>query len=211
MDAGSAPIGPVRARKCLQMTKEELERYLSQGLTLEQIGRMVGRHASTIGYHAKKHGLVAVHHDKYAGKGGLREEVLKGMAEAGMSWAEMARELDRSQSTIRYWLRKYGLWPLGATGRRAEARRAREQGLRYAELECLRHGRTTFILENRGYHRCMKCRMERVAAWRRRAKRRLIEVAGGACVICGYDATRGRCSSIISIRPRRPSRLAAKG
>jgi hypothetical protein len=26
-----------------------------------------------------------------------------------------------------------------------------------------------------------------VAEWRRRAKRRLIEAAGGRCVICGYD------------------------
>lgn len=173
------------------MSKEELKQYLAQGLSLEQIGRRVGRHPSTIGYHAKKHGLTAVHHDKYAGKGGLPEEMLRKMVEAGMGWAEMARELDRSKSTVRYWLRKYRLWPLPASGRRGEARCAREQGLRYAELECSRHGRTTFILENRGYHRCKKCRMERVSEWRRRAKRRLIEAAGGACVLCGYDAYPG--------------------
>jgi hypothetical protein len=169
------------------MKKEFLEQCLAEGLSLEQIGSRVGRHPSTIGYHLKKHGLKPVHHDKYAGRGGLSREVLKSMVERDMSWSEMARELDRSQSTVRYWLKKYGLWPLPMTGRRADARRAREQGLRYAELECSRHGRTRFILENRGYHRCVKCRAERVSAWRRRAKRRLIETAGGACVLCGYD------------------------
>jgi hypothetical protein len=29
--------------------------------------------------------------------------------------------------------------------------------------------------------------MERVAEWRRRAKRRLVEEAGGRCSLCGYD------------------------
>lgn len=103
----------------------------------------------------------------------------------------MARTLDRSQSTVRHWLKKYGLWPLPATGRRAEARRARELGSRYAILQCIHHGRTRFILENRGYHRCVKCRAERVSAWRRRAKRRLVEAAGGSCALCGYARFRG--------------------
>jgi 5-methylcytosine-specific restriction endonuclease McrA len=33
----------------------------------------------------------------------------------------------------------------------------------------------------------MKCRGEDVAAWRRRAKKSLVEEAGGKCQICGYD------------------------
>jgi 5-methylcytosine-specific restriction endonuclease McrA len=48
-----------------------------------------------------------------------------------------------------------------------------------------------FILEGRGYYRCKKCRMERVSEWRRRTKRRLLQTAGGACVLCGYDTYPG--------------------
>jgi 5-methylcytosine-specific restriction endonuclease McrA len=33
----------------------------------------------------------------------------------------------------------------------------------------------------------MKCRREDVSAWRRRAKQRLVEEAGGKCKACGYD------------------------
>lgn len=39
-----------------------LQRYLEDGLSLEQIGGLVNRHASTVGYWLKKHGLVAAKH-----------------------------------------------------------------------------------------------------------------------------------------------------
>ena len=47
------------------------------------------------------------------------------------------------------------------------------------------------MLEGRGYYRCKECRKQRVIEWRRRAKQRLIEEAGGACRICGYDRYSG--------------------
>jgi hypothetical protein len=99
----------------------------------------------------------------------------------------MARELDRSLSTVRHWLKKYGLWPLLGTVRRTEARRAKELGLKRVELECRSHGRTEFILEGRGQYRCLKCRREAVIKWRRNTKLRLVEEAGGRCALCGYD------------------------
>ena len=52
------------------MTKEELERYLADGLTLREIGERTGKHLTTVGYWVKKHGLRAVFKDKYAAKGG---------------------------------------------------------------------------------------------------------------------------------------------
>jgi transposase len=168
------------------MKKEELERYLAEGLSLEQIGQRVGLEKSTVSYHLKKHGLQPVHQAKYASKGGIAREVLQPMVQEGISAGTMARRLDRSYSTVRHWLKRYGLWPLPATIRRGEARLARERGLRYVELECSKHGRTKFILEGRGYHRCTRCRAERVSEWRRRVKRRLMESAGGGCFLCGY-------------------------
>ena len=168
------------------MTKEQLERYLAEGLSLEQIGRRVDRNPSTISYHLKKHGLKPVNQGKHANKGRISEEDLRILVTEGATLSEMAEELDRSVATIRHWLKKYGLTADGSR-RRALAREARRTGRKHAFLECGHHGLTKFVLEGRGYFRCMKCRRVRVSEWRRRLKRRLVEEAGGACIICGYD------------------------
>jgi hypothetical protein len=168
------------------MTKEKLERYLAEGLSLEQIGKREGRNPSTISYHLKKHGLKPVG-KKFAAKGPIDRETLEQMIDEELSVHQMARRLGRNESSIRHWLIKHDLWPLPSVGRRVEAKRARERGERYVEMECPKHGRTVFILEGRGYHRCTRCRIERVSEWRRRVKRKLIDAAGGECVLCGYD------------------------
>jgi IS30 family transposase len=54
------------------MDRELLERYLKQGLSLPQIGALIGRDPSTVGYWVQKHGLVANGRAKYAPRGGLR-------------------------------------------------------------------------------------------------------------------------------------------
>jgi len=162
------------------MTKEELEGYLAEGLSLEQIGVRMGREKSTISYHLKKHGLKPVG-AKYANKGALPKDVLEAMVDEELPLSEMARRLDRNISSVRHWLVKYGLWPLPSGKRRAEARCARELGLKRVEMDCHHHGRTEFILEGGGSYRCMKCRREAVIRWRRNAKLRLVKEAGGRC------------------------------
>ncbi|MGH2957173.1 MAG: helix-turn-helix domain-containing protein [Solirubrobacterales bacterium] len=169
------------------MRKKELELHLAQGLSLEAIGRLVGKHPTTVAYHVKKHGLAAVNRERFAGRGGLTREQLEGLIEEGLTLREMAASLDRSISTIRYWLRRHRLARELGGVKRTEARKAREAGARYTVLGCRHHGRTRFILEGRGTYRCMRCRAERVVAWRRRAKLKLIEEAGGECRMCGYD------------------------
>lgn len=168
------------------MEKELLERYLAEGLSLEQIGKRVGRNPSTISYHLKKHGLKPVNHGKHANKGTISEDDLRLLVNDGATLREMAAVLDRSVATTRHWLKKYGLTGDGAR-RRALARQARITGQKFATLECAHHGLTRFVLEGRGYFRCMKCRQERVSEWRRRVKRKLVAEAGGACLICGYE------------------------
>jgi DNA-binding CsgD family transcriptional regulator len=168
------------------MSKEELERYLAEGLSLEQIGKRVGRNPSTVSHHLKKHGLKPVNQGKHANKGRLSEEDLRMLVEGGATLREMAVALDRSVATIRHWLTKYGLTAEGSR-RRSLSRKARLTGEKYATLECEHHGLAKFVLEGRGYFRCIQCRKERVSEWRRRVKRRLVDEAGGACLICGYD------------------------
>ena len=53
--------------------------------------------------------------------------------------------------------------------------------------ECKHHGKTEFILENRGYYRCRICRSECVTKRRKQLKKDAVAYKGGKCVLCGYD------------------------
>jgi transposase len=162
-----------------------LERYLRQGLSLEKIGELTGRHPSTVGYWVKQHGLAAVHRDRHAPRGGIDKTRLSELVDAGFSTRQIAERLGLSHSTVRHWLRRHGL-------RTARARREDSHGARGVdpprkELACHRHGVTEFWLDNRGIYRCLRCRSQAVARRRRRLKQILVADAGGRCSICGYD------------------------
>ena len=163
------------------MERTFLEEQLAAGRSLEQIGAMVGKDPSTVGYWVRKHGLVAVGRDRHAARGGLSREVLSDLVAAGLSLREVAERCGVSVSTVRHWLKRYGL-------KTASARQPLPAEMpRYTERTCRTHGQTRFILENRGYYRCVRCRMERVAARRKKVKEILVAEAGGHCVMCGYD------------------------
>lgn len=162
------------------MDRTELEQLLAQGLSLEQIGGIVGRDASTVGYWVKKHGLRAVHRARHAPRGGIAESTLRAFVADGLTQREMAERLDLSVGTVRHWLTRYGLktarrhWPM--PGERPP----------YIRRPCRRHGWTDFI-DSGGRYRCVRCRSEAVAGRRRRVKEILVNEAGGRCEICGYD------------------------
>ena len=58
---------------------------------------------------------------------------------------------------------------------------------RYIIRNCKHHGDVKFILENRGYYRCTKCRMDAVSRKRKKLKKDLVEYKGGKCEKCGYN------------------------
>lgn len=182
------------------MDRDQLEQSLGDGLSLEQIGAAVGRHPSTVAYWLKKHGLVANGHEKHSPKGALPREELEALVAASETLAAMAEAFNVSIRTIRYWVERYGL-PRPHSIRRTEIERAVEEGRRTLLRDCRRHGWTVFVIENRGYARCRRCRMERVADWRRRAKAKLIAGAGGECRLCGYD----RCQAALQFHHLDPS------
>jgi transposase len=171
------------------MDRASLEQLLGQGLSLAEIGRRVGRHEATVSYWLKKYGLDAVKHAKHEAKGGLTLGELTPLVNAGMSIAEIAEAVGRSKATVRHWLARYGLKTHGALGRRVrvEAARAQEAGLEVTVLECKQHGKTAFVLDQRGYYRCKRCRSASVSRRRRRVKELLVAEAGGACCVCGYS------------------------
>lgn len=81
------------------MDRGMLERHLERGLSLSQIGVLVNRDPSTVGYWIKKYGLVANGKTAHAPRGGIDEEVLEIMCEDGGTLDEIAQQLDRSMST----------------------------------------------------------------------------------------------------------------
>jgi len=172
------------------MRKEDLQRYLAEGLSLEQIASRVNRHPSTVGYHLKKHGLKAVGHDRHAPNGRVDPDRLRELIGSGASIHGAAEELGVAYTTVRHWIRRLGL----ETERMARLKKTREasrDGTNQALLNCPNHGETPFIKSPSGAFRCKKCRAEAVSRYRRRVKERLIERAGGCCQICGYDSHPG--------------------
>ena len=120
---------------------------------------------------------------KFAPRGAPDRCQLKALAASGAPLREIARELDRSIATVRYWLRRWDIPRRDARLTRVDPATAVREVMR----ECPRHGRTVYRLDRRGTYRCVVCGQERVAERRRAIKRILIEEAGGRCSACGYD------------------------
>jgi transposase len=168
------------------VNREQLNAYLEQGLSLDRIGELVGRHPSTVSYWLRKFGLIPNGRAKHAARGGLDRERLAILVSEGRPIREIAEAFDVSSATVRYWIARYGLpQPMRVRGEPAEA--AKRRGERTIVRDCKSHGETVFVIENSGRVRCRRCRMEAVSTWRRRMKKRLVEEAGGSCAICGYD------------------------
>lgn len=168
------------------MDRAVLADLLAQGRSLEEIGRLVGRHASTVGYWVEKHGLEAVHREKHRPRGGLAREQLATQVARGLSTAQLAEHFAISQATVRHWLKRYGM----ETRRAERYREARAVGKLAGDivlLNCPHHGRTEFKRRPDKGYRCLRCRSEAVSRRRRRVKAILVEDAGGRCRACGYD------------------------
>jgi IS30 family transposase len=113
------------------MDRDQLKQWLDEGLSLPQIGALVNRDPSTVGYWVQKHGLVANGKAKYAPRGGLTREQLKPLVESRATLEEMSLAVDRSVSTVRHWLNKFGLEGKALRGRRPRvSREAIEAALR---------------------------------------------------------------------------------
>jgi transposase-like protein len=167
------------------MERALLEAQLEAGRSLEQIGRLVGKHPSTVGYWVTKHGLVAVNRDKNAPKGCVEPAEFARLVKLGLTRAELARKLEISTTTVSYWLRKLGLTTRRGTTI-SETVAAREAGLKTLRRTCRKHGAGTFFLTRRGLYQCSRCRSEAVVARRRRVKAILVAESGGCCRRCGF-------------------------
>ncbi len=180
----------------MPVERAQLEHFLEDGLSLAEIGRRTGRHESTVAYWIAQHGLEPNGRERHAAKGAIRRERLEELVNEGLSTAQIAGVVGRTPTTTRHWLREYGL-----RTRWTERRRAAKEGRRELTLVCERHGVTTFRLGGNGGYRCAKCNSDAVSKRRRRIKQILVEEAGGACRLCGYD----RCMAALEFHHVAPT------
>jgi len=166
--------------------KSFLEERLAEGMSLERIGELVGKHPSTVSYWLKKHGLGAGAAKRHAPKGEVAPEILRQLVDNGRSIREIAAALGAGYSTIRYWLQREGL-ETERSRRTKEGAAARAAGLRRACLRCPVHGHTVFFQRPDGGFRCIRCSIAAVSKRRRDVKRTLVEEAGGCCRLCGFE------------------------
>jgi transposase len=186
------------------MDRSTLAAQLASGQSIEAIARELGRDPSTVAYWVNKHGLVSLHAQKHAARGGISRERLEPLVEAGLSVRAIAQRLDVSYATVQHWLRKHGLETAHARRRRLTPR-PHKDGPATLEGACEVHGPSVFVRRADGYYRCIACRSAAVVKRRRAVKQILVDEAGGACRICGYDRFPAALQFHHSIRARRLS------
>lgn len=168
------------------MDKQFLEECLKKGISLEAIGKLAGKHPSTVSYWLHKFGLQARGARQHRPKGGLTRGELEPLVEEDLTIEEIARRLGVGDTTTRNWLRRHGLKTRGSR-RRAALASIRRTGENETELECRRHGVPRHVaVTSESRLRCAKCRSEAVSRRRRKVKAILVGEAGGRCKLCGY-------------------------
>ena len=132
-------------------------------------------------------------------RGGLDRPTLEALVARGLTQREIAAGVGRSQATVKWWLRRYGLRTTTRSG-----------GGIGPDGRCRRHGEVV-VFESGGVLRCPQCRNEQVSQRRRRVKALLVEEAGGRCALCGYD----RCVQALHFHHLDPAQktfaVSAKG
>ena len=90
-------------------TKDWLETQLAAGRSIESISREVGKHPSTVGHSVTKYGLASVHAARHAAKGPPDRDVVAELVDEGRTVQQIAERLGVGATTVRHWLRRYGL------------------------------------------------------------------------------------------------------
>jgi transposase len=179
------------------MERGLLEGWIAEGLSVEEIGRRVGKHASTVSYWLEKYGLRSAYADKHAARGGVTREQLEALIARDLTVRQIAEELRRSATSVRYWLRRHGL----ETSYTARATRTIGIGPERILVICQEHGESEHIVREDGRPRCARCAARSVTRWRRRMKQILVDEAGGRCATCGYD----RCLAALTFHHLDPA------
>ncbi|HEY2770238.1 MAG TPA: helix-turn-helix domain-containing protein [Solirubrobacteraceae bacterium] len=171
------------------MERERLELLLDERLSLEQLAARLRTEEAVVIFWLGAYDLEIPDPAKHAAKGGIERERLTALVDEGLSIAQIAGQVGLSKTTVRYWMKRFGLRSRNVRPPSIadEKRKAKAAGVNVINSVCHRHGETEFVLEGRGYYRCKTCRAEGISRHRRRLKETLASEAGGCCCVCGYD------------------------
>lgn len=104
-----------------------------------------------------------------------KEELIK-LIEQGLTQSEIAKELEKSTTTVVYWLEKYGLFTKNSQGPRVIKHNCYTCG----EIDPLKfYGKDKKI--------CSSCSSKRVADASREKRKYALEKLGNKCQSCGFD------------------------
>ena len=106
----------------------------------------------------------------------MQQSILEACISRNLSTRKITKELDCSQSTVKYWLQKYNLKTKPIIKQRS-----------YKCNKCNNKGIDNFYPNIRGL--CIKCHNIRRSILNRSNKEKAIAIKGGKCEKCGYCAS----------------------
>jgi len=115
--------------------------------------------------------------------------LLNELVAQGCSTREIGRRLNKSQTSVRYWLSKFCI-----ETERSETLSACASSPQEKEYSCAEHGSMLFrrYSDGKGYrYRCPKCINAKTVDRRKRLKQEYVNLLGGSCEECNYDRYTG--------------------
>lgn len=109
----------------------------------------------------------------------MNKEILKKQIKKGYSSYKISESLNKSQTTIRYWLKKHNL------------KTNQSYGKPHLCEDCGESDPNNFYPRQK--QKCKKCHNQRTANDCKNKRNKAIKLLGGCCQYCGYD----KCSSAL--------------
>lgn len=122
----------------------------------------------------------------------MNESDLKLMINEGMSTHQIAKKINKGQTTVRHWLKKYGLKTKPIYKSRKEIY-INEFGIEFKtcpKCNCKKELiRENFYINSKGktHGWCRKCNDEISYKKQKELKQKCVDMKGGKCIFCGYN------------------------
>lgn len=115
----------------------------------------------------------------------MDKEILEKYIEQGMSTNQIAREVNKSQCSVRHWLKKYGL----KTKHKQFPKEKQEQKSEYYCRLCdkTKPLNEFYVSKSKVHSYCKKCNNAMTYNKQKERKIAAVNYKGGKCQICGYS------------------------
>lgn len=139
----------------------------------------------------------------------MNKTTLENYISQDLSTYQIAKITSKSQTTIRYWLKKFDLKTTKKSFSEGYAAKEKiiKDGIQYKICSCCKEAKnllTDFykIKNKHTYAWCKSCGNKKTIEWQRRRKIEAINYKGGKCVKCSYD----KCPSALDFHHLDPSK-----